>query len=252
MFPRRLSTRYPRVVEMGRKRRRVKPHLARLRFDFEINGVKLQIDVTLFQRSNGRWYVRFRLNGQRRMLSTGETDYDSALLKTKELVEQAAKPKTSKPGVTFAELIKEFTDYIENHWAASTIEKDKSRMRKLLAAFGEKQLTEITEHAIDTYMKRRKQDKVIRLKDGERREQKTKASTVNRELAVLKLLLKQAVRWRYIDTNPAEKVKPFPESHTYDDRRVLGEDELHRLFEACKRSDGPILYEIVKLTYSPV
>lgn len=33
----------------------------------------------------------------------------------------------------------------------------------------------------------------------------------------------------------------------YDDRRILTENELYRLFEACKKSDNPILYEIVKI-----
>lgn len=229
------------------KPRRKRRSRWKIRLDIGLRGATLTIDMTLYRRKNGRWYVRVWLNGQRRMLSTGETDYDKALLKTKEIVERAANPKVTKPGVTFSKLANEFAGYVEERWAASTVYKDKSRMRKLRAAFGDKKLSEITEHSIDTYMKKRKQDVVIRLKDGERREQKTKASTVNRELALLKLLFKQAVAWKYTDANPASNVKPFPESHDYEDRRVLGEEELKCLFEACKRSDNPILYEIVKV-----
>jgi integrase len=181
------------------------------------------------------------------MLSTGETDYDRALLKAKEIVERAANPRVVKTGITFSQLVKEFTEHVEERWSSSTVLKDESRLHKLLAAFGNKKLEEITQQSIDQYMRKRKQDVVLRVKDGERHEQKIKASTVNRELTLLKLIFKQAISWKYLEVNPASEVKPFPTSYDYDDRRVLTEDELYRLFEACKKSDNPILYEIVKI-----
>ena len=54
--------------------------------DFALGRVKLTGNVRLYQRANGRWYVRFTLSGKRRMLSTGEQDRIKALLKISEIV----------------------------------------------------------------------------------------------------------------------------------------------------------------------
>jgi site-specific recombinase XerC len=53
------------------------------------------------------------------------------------------------------------------------------------------------------------------------------ASTVNRDLNVLKAILAQAVTWKFLDTNPAAGVKPFkvPQGRV----RFLMPDELARL-----------------------
>ena len=67
--------------------RRKRPR--RFRIDFLLNRDKIPLDVTLFQRFNGRWYARFTLNGKRYMVSTGETDETRALLKLGKIVENS-------------------------------------------------------------------------------------------------------------------------------------------------------------------
>lgn len=221
--------------------------------DLVNKGITLGSTMTLCQRKNGRWYVRFWLNGQRRMLSTGEIDYDKALLKVKEILDRAEDPKAShrKPSITFSQLATEFEHHIEKRWMPSTVENDKSRLKNLRKEFGNKTLSEITEHQLIAYLERRKDKTVVRIKEGTRYEQKIDVSTVNRELTSIKLIFKFAVDKGYVTTNPAGMIKPFPILPNNDgiidsnERRPLIKDELNRLLEACKVSDNPILYEIV-------
>jgi len=187
------------------------------------------------------------------MLSTGETDYDKALLKIKEILQRAGDPKAARrqSPITFSRLAKEFEQYIEKRWMPSTVENDKSRLKNLRKEFGNKNLSEITEHQLIAYLERRKDKTVVRIKEGNRYEQKIDVSTVNRELTSIKLIFKFAVDKGYVTTNPAEMIKPFPILPNNDgiidsnERRPLIKDELNRLLGACKVSDNPILYEIV-------
>ncbi|MQY70885.1 tyrosine-type recombinase/integrase, partial [bacterium] len=185
-------------------------------------GIKLTGNVRLFQRTNGRWYVRFTLNGKRRMLSTGETDRTKALLKISEIVKEAELEDTLghkvKTDVTLSELAKEYTPYAESNKAPSTLYRDKSRMRKLLETFGKKKLSEITGRDIERYMQSRR-------KEGKQ------PATVNREFALLRHMLRKAVEWDYLSGSPARTVKPFKESPGRV--RYLSDSERERLLDAC-------------------
>ncbi len=211
--------------------------------------------MTLFQRSNGRWYVRFWLNGQRRMLSTGETDYDKALMTVKEIIEGAANPTRSmqSPPITFFQLADEFERYIEKRWMPKTVENDKSRLRGLRAVFGKKNVSDISRQQLMDYLEQRTEKTVVRVKAGKRYEQKINIDTVNRELTSIKLLFKFAVEKGYITENPAEKIKPFPRLPDKDgniptgERRPLTKDEWNRLLEASEKSKNELLTFILKI-----
>lgn len=187
------------------------------------------------------------------MLSTGETGYDKALLKIREIIQRADDPKTPKrkTSITFSQLATEFEDYIEKRWMPSTVENDRSRLKNLRKEFGSKYLSEIAKHQLTAYLERRKDKTVVRIKNGTRYEQTINVSTVNRELTSIKLIFKFAVDKGYITTNPSEMIKPFPILPNNDgiidsnERRSLTKDELSRLLGACKQSDNPTLYEIV-------
>jgi integrase len=71
-------------------------------------------------------------------------------------------------------------------------------------------------------------------------------STVNRELTVLKHILKMAVKWELASVNPAAGVSPFP---TQEGRiRFASEQELPLLLEACRNEvTSPWLYPLVVL-----
>ena len=201
--------------------------------DISIKGIKLIGNVRLFQRTNGRWYVRFTLNGKRRMLSTGETDKTHALLKLGEIVKQAnlkdSLGSETKPINTFAELVKEYTPYAKINKSASTVEREKYTRRILLRSFGKKKLSEITRKDVDTHAQQRRRE----LAPG----------SINRELSLLKNMLDMAVEWGCLESNPARKVKQLKEPPGRI--KWLNDSELERLLDACKLSTNPILYQIV-------
>lgn len=78
------------------------------------------------------------------------------------------------------------------------------------------------------------------------RAKQVQPSTVNRELTILKHMLKMAVRWDLTSANPAATVAPFP---TQEARiRFANEDELPRLIESCRNQiTSPWLHPLVIL-----
>ena len=214
------------------KPRRKRRSRWKIRLDIRFREITLTITVNLRRRA-GRWYVRFTLDGRQWERSTGETDRDKALCKISEIVKQAVREiengYTGKTKVvtTLSELAKEYIPYAEAHKAKSTVEKEASKMKLLVSAFGERKLTGITVRDIELYMQYR--SKVV------------KPRTVNLELALLRHMLNKAVDWGYLKGNPAKRVKPFKEPPGRI--RYLRRDEYDRLLSVCQLTPG--LYEIV-------
>jgi integrase len=65
-----------------------------------------------------------------------------------------------------------------------------------------------------------------------RRKKEVAPATVNRELTLLKAMLKKAVVWKLLDQNPAGDVKPLPVNNQR--LRYLTSEELERLLEAAR------------------
>ena len=74
---------------------------------------------------------------------------------------------------------------------------------------------------------------------SKRIEQGVAASTINREITVLKLMLSRAVRWEYLSANQVAGLKPLrePSGRT----RFLSLEEIERLLTACEASASPYL-----------
>src|SRR3989338_2734628 len=127
--------------------------------------------------------------------------------------------------------------YVEEHSKINkkSWEHDVFRLKDLLAEFGDKYLHEIkTEHIVK--FKAKQTQKISRLN------RVTKASTINRKLALLKAILNKAIEWDVLkDTNPAKKVTLFKENNTRD--RFLAKEELESLYAKCT---GEVLH-IVKV-----
>lgn len=191
----------PKVHSRRRKPRRRIVAFHPYDLDFLTDDVKLKGNVRIYRHANGRWYVRFKLNGKRFFLSTGERDQTKALLKTSELIknsERKGKPKTADKAVeTFAQLAEVYARYSKANKGSYTVLKERSKMRSLLRAFGQRRLDEITSHDIERYM--------------ETRREKVQPATVNHDLALLKHMFHKAVDWEYVDDSPARKVKLLKE-----------------------------------------
>lgn len=72
---------------------------------------------------------------------------------------------------------------------------------------------------------------------------RTNPATVNREVGVLKHMLRRAVDWEYLRDNSAGKVKALRESPGRT--RFLSPDEIAKLLEACGASRSPYLRPFV-------
>lgn len=216
-----------------RKNRCRKTAVRSCRLDLSLHRAKISATVRLNQRSNGRWYVRFTLDGKRRMLSTGETDKTLALLKLGKIVEQAILQHETgtdnKTITTFKGLVQEYKDYAEVNKETTTLEREKYTLNILMRTFGKKKLEEITQLEVERHIRNRRKQ--------------VKSSSCNRELSLLKDMLNKAVEWGCIASNPARKVKTLKEPPGRI--RRLNNAERERLLDEAKRSTNPIVYPLL-------
>jgi hypothetical protein len=68
--------------------------------------------------------------------------------------------------------------------------------------------------------------------------------TVNRELSVLRHMIKRAVCWEYLEPDPVGKW-PFSKEAVFRRSRFLTDDEIGRLLPACEDSRSPYLKAFV-------
>ena len=130
--------------------------------------------------------------------------------------------------ILFSELTEKYLEYAEANNAASTSKIKGYRIKAhLLPYFGDKLLTQITPQMVDNY-------KTMRIREG------ASPKSVNRELTNLSHMFTMAVRWRYIERNVISSVARIKSPRR--ERRVLNQDEINALLEACM---GSHIYPIV-------
>jgi len=201
--------------------------------DFKTSSAILVVKVKLFQR-NGVWYLRFRLNNKRLMRSTREREREKALLKIREVVNNASGKESlreTKAIPTFTAFALEFFNNVRRTYKTSTYKGDKRRIRNLLPYFGKMKLNKITLKDVDDYREKRLKQPI-------------KNGTVNRDTELLNRILNKAVTWELLKDNPIKKLKRLKEPR--DRIRWLRREEETRLLDACKISENPLLYYIVK------
>jgi len=137
--------------------------------------------------------------------------------------------KVRKPH-RFSELVGRYLKDIEGYKAS--FNREKYAINRLNKHFKGCYLSNMTTWSIDKW----KRD----------RAKKVAHSTVNRELTILKHMLKKAVEWDLISVNPAAGVSPFP---VQEGRlRYLAEGEIPALLGACKNQiTSPWLHALVVL-----
>ncbi len=123
----------------------------------------------------------------------------------------------------FDEVVKDWLEYAA---AKRSADMDRTRSRRLLAAFGGKPVDTITPQEIE------------RLKASLKAEGLAEA-TVNRHLALLKSMLNLAIRNEKLERNPAKAVKLFRENNARV--RYLSEEEEFRLFQTLPERYAPVV-----------
>jgi integrase len=151
--------------------------------------------------------------------------------------------------IGFAEFAKVWTERITPTLADRTAERWNGLLENHLKAAFKGSLKSITLEAVEGYIAERlalrrpctecKGKKLVATEkcptcEGKGDLPKVMAATVNREISVLRHMLKRAVAWKYIGRNPIEGWKPLKEAPGRS--RFLLPDEVGRLITACEDS----------------
>jgi integrase len=174
--------------------------------------------------------------------------------------EQFVGPTDSKIG--FAEYAKVWSDRVSPTLAERTAERWTGIVENHLKTAFKGNLRGITLEAIEGYIARRLETrrvcskcdgaKVITLEseqiecpkcEGKGELPKVTPATVNREISVLRHMLKRAVAWKYLARNPIDGWKPLREAPGRV--RFLLPDEVTRLMAACEDSRSVYLKAFV-------
>jgi integrase len=166
------------------------------------------------------WSMDYMLDGKQHCESTKTTNKRVAQrifdLRVAEIIEGRFRlPKSDAP--RFKQFSQQFLDSIRNE---STRKRYKSSVTNLLSHFGDIRLSEITPERIEDF-------KEARLKETVR------AATVNRDLAVLRRMLKIAERKRLINTTPFREVEMLEERKERRQPHILTFDEEEKLLSTA-------------------
>jgi integrase len=172
--------------------------------------------VALFKRGK-TWWTDFSVNGARFRQSLDTTDWREALSREKELIAQAQEGKLAASSQQFARL--SFSEAVERYLAdrlariqPKTAQAERERARQLEKYFGPASVGRITADSVLAYIAGRKQ---AGMSNG----------TINRDLDVLRGVLKRAKRWHLM----ADDIRPLPVRQNIG--RALAHDEKLRLLK---------------------
>jgi hypothetical protein len=130
--------------------------------------------------------------------------------------------------------VRMFEDYADEYlktWskvekAASTHIRDTDSSKHLKKFFGRTDISKIKRRDVEQYV-------------AERKAAGAMPGTINRELSCLKNMLRKAIDWEYLETNPAWGVRQQREEVV--EFEILSEEEAERLIAACPPSLKPIV-----------
>jgi integrase len=162
------------------------------------------------------WWMSYGVNGRPRCESTGTTNKRLAqkiLDSRKVAVIEGRFQMLSSNAPRFDSFSSEFLNSIRHD---NTKKRYASSVRKLLGHFGDISLSAITPDEIERF-------KIVRLKTG------TRAATVNRDLAVLRHLLKIASKRRLVSMDLPASIEMLEERKERRQPHILNFDEEERL-----------------------
>jgi integrase len=149
------------------------------------------------------------------------------------LLEVEAPPPAPTPK-TLAEVGQEYIDF-KRAKGKRTIGEDQAKLARFMGVFGaDTPITDVTAQRIATYERQR-------VTETSMRGAAVAPATLNRELAMLRHLLRLAEEWGYIVKAPRIRMAREPEGRL----RWLSAEEATRLLAACQGSRSPYLHSVV-------
>lgn len=171
-----------------------------------------------------KYYIDFYADGRRIRKAVGSRkDAENAITAVKADIlrrEFKFKREARKRFEDFSEEYLEYAKANKRSWI-----RDEICLKHLKAQFNGKILSRIVPKDIEDYKQKRLE--------------KVKPATVNRELAILKFMFSLAIKWKYADENPVKQVKFFQECQLA--MRTLKEDEAKKLIEVASLHLKPII-----------
>jgi integrase len=199
-----------------------------------------KMSITSYKQTNGekRWKADFWLSFSdrppKRVIKTG--------IYTKELAKQfERKSKVSAFEGTYFDKQKVSKATVKEAWEAyqPVGKRDRkdwvsvmSRMVSVIEYFGKRRVKSLTVSDVDLYRAKRS-------KDTTRMGSPPAVATVNREVAMLRLVLNHAVSYKLITTNPLKDLKMVPENNTRE--CVITPEQFQRLWDCAEEPLKPIL-----------
>jgi len=185
-----------------------------------------------------RYSVNIMVDGQRVHRVIGRDSERVTRTQAEEFVAQATAdaragrlnlPKGRKLALAFAKGADDYIERLEESDGKSLAAKRRQLRLYLKPHFGKMRLDGITGFTIDTYKKRRL-------------DQKASPATVNRELATLSHLFNKAVEWRWLD-----RVPPRPKKLSESAGRIIAltDEQADQLMTAAIGSADPYLWLFV-------
>jgi len=179
------------------------------------------------------WYIVFdyRDNGKRKKLRAfGGWTKEAARFELERLRKEKREEKdgTKSKDMLFEDFIKEKSAIFNGGKRAKTQQSYRTSLNHFFNGegfFKGKRFSEITPELIVEYKAKRAS--------------KISEPSVNRELALLKLLFRSAQEWGFISSNPATKIKLFKENNARI--RILSEDEQRHLIGVATAHLKPII-----------
>ena len=189
------------------------------------------VQTYLVKRENGRWYAKYRKPDGKwshhalhtAHKATAQVRYGKFLkqLEERELLLSEVRP------LRLGEFAEEYLRYVKSHKSSSWYSKQTNYLHTtILPFFGSDTLTTaITSRKIEQY--------------AEWRREKVKGTTVNKELACFRHMMKKAEEWGNLPTSPARKVKDLPDDGQIRERFLAPEEYELLVSQAGSKSSRP-------------
>ncbi len=170
------------------------------------------------------WFLKYRFKGRRRQATIANVAAMPAHLARKRAaamqiqihggVDPLDTREEERSSQTVAEFWVSYRDDAESRWKVRTRdENDRLWKRDVVTVFGRCPLESLGRGEIGTW----------------HRSMKATPTKANRALAILRSMLGKAVEWDILSSNPASRVKPFPERSR---ERFLSSEEFSAIWEA--------------------
>jgi integrase len=163
------------------------------------------------------WHTHFFVDGQRFRQSLDTTDYREALRSEKKLIGEARAGKLSakrneSARLPFSAAAERFLQDRTPHLAPKSVTTERERAKAVNRTFGDTPVFRVTPESVLAYVRGRKAAGIAN-------------ATVNRELDVIRGVLKKAKRWHLF----ADEIRPLPVRQNIG--RALAYDEKLRLLK---------------------